>query len=101
MSITFWCDEEHEINLSNTNAVVMLKLLDLPQEYAGEVQGFELARRATRAINVRRKHQSGMRPTEIDGNTIMIGLTEEQVIQRLKRLQIIGTAAATGIVYWA
>jgi hypothetical protein len=95
---------EHEVNMANGNAMILLRVLGLPEDYAGEIPGHVLARKATEAVNRLTKVERHERPTTItkgNGPTVIdMGLSAEQIRERLVRLQLLGAAAGTRLVTW-
>jgi hypothetical protein len=95
---------KHEMNMANGNAMLILRVLGLPEDYAGEIHGNVLAYKAMGAINRLAHVAKHERPTTVEGEgptIVHMGLSSEQICQRLNGLQRLGAAAGTQKVYWS
>ena len=95
----YWYSEqgEHELNLANSNAALVLRVIGIVnEELCGGWQGEELSeirQRIIGAMNRDRVLAGAERETVEDGNMISCGYSRDQIANRLGRLLEIVTAA--------
>lgn len=81
-----------EINLANTNAVAMIRLLGLPVDYCGEVPFNkipDIRRNILKLINVKSLRMSAIRSTVKEANFYAMGVDDAYVLEKLKMIDTI------------
>lgn len=90
-----WVTQAPEVNLSNNNAMLMLSMLNLPQEYDGAIaleDAHKVLQRILYVLNVDHARHVAIREPSIDLGAarcrlVDFGNTDEQTMDRLERLR--------------